>query len=73
MTIAKNPLVKLREANRATCYNGYINDMAGKTLDEFVRSCLRYDIKEGTAESTPARKSRIRRLARAAWDWWFQV
>jgi len=66
----KNPLVKLREANRMTCYNGYISELhRWKTKEQFVDDCVRYEKFRRTKPS----QARIRRLAEEAWDWWFQA
>jgi len=68
MTIAKNPLVKLRTVQGMTCYNGYVNELhLWETQEKFVAFCLKHDEFQG---ATPTRKARIRRLAREAWDWW---
>ncbi len=72
----KNPLVKLREAHKMTCYNGYISELhRWNTREEFVLSCVKYESWRW-ADMTPARKRRaakISKLAREAWDWWFQA
>ena len=73
MTEAKNPLVKLRKAQGMTCYNGYIGEMhRWTTKEQFVEDCMGHE--EFRFRGVPShRKARIRRLAREAWDWWFQV
>lgn len=71
MTEAKNPLVKLRKAQGMTCYNGYIGELhRWTTKEQFVAYCLEYLERWPT---TKYRKAKTRRLAEAAWDWWFQV
>ncbi len=76
MTEAKNPLVKLRKAHRMTCYNGYVSELERwATREQFVLSCVRYH-SVWWYKMTPARRRRaakISKLAREAWDWWFQV
>lgn len=70
MTEAKNPLVKLRTWQRMTCYNGYIGELhRWTTREQFVAYCLEYlDIRNPSRY----RKAKTRKLAEAAWDWWFQ-
>lgn len=68
MPEAKNPLVKLRNAQNMTCYNGYITEMhRWPTKEQFVAYCVEHEEFRG---KSPQRKAYIKKLAGDAWDYW---
>lgn len=67
MKKVKNPLATLRNNQGKTCYNGYIADMyAGR--DRFIEECVRH---ENFRNESKKRVAYVRKLAGAAYDWWF--